>query len=180
MTTKKQIDTHRPLHIFLDDTYYFITLSTFHRQPFFDTDQKKSLIQQTLTDACNTYKYDLTAWVILNNHCHFELKVNNSLLLPKFIRSIEGKSAIELNKLLATPGIKRWYQYWDECVEDEKGFWMRFNYIHHNPVKHGYVKKMKDYKFSSYNYYLLKYGKEWLSSCFEQYPIVSFTTTDDF
>ena len=176
----KIIDTHRPPHIFIDDTYYFITIGTLHRKPYFDSDRKKSLIQKALTSASLTYKYDLIAWVILNNHCHFLLKIGDSTKLPQFIRSIEGKSAIELNQLLATPKVKRWYQYWDECIRDEMGYWMRFNYIHQNPVKHGLVEKMKNYKFSSYHYYLSLYGKQWLRSCFEQYPIISFVTHDEF
>ena len=75
--------------------------------------------------------------------------------------------------------MKRWYQYWDECIEDEKGFWMRVNYIHQNPVKHDYVKKMEDYEFSSYKQYLLKYGKDWMLSCFREYPIVDFAALHD-
>ena len=174
------LDTHRPPHIFIDNTYYFITISTLYKKSYFDTDQKKTFIKSALTNSCSTYKYDLIAWVILNNHCHLLLKVSNSAQLSQFIRSIEGKSAIELNKLLTTPKVKRWYQYWDEGIRDERGFWMRMNYIHQNPVKHGYVQRMKDYKFSSYHNYLSRYGKEWVRSCFEQYPIISFVTQDEF
>lgn len=177
---RKSIDTHRPPHLYLDDTYYFITISTLYKKPYFNTDQKKQFILQSLHTACRTYQYGLIAWVILDNHSHVLLKVNNSGALPQFIRSIQGKSAIELNKLSGTPGVQRWYQYWDKCIEDEKGFWTRFNYIHQNPVKHGYVHEMKDHQFSSFGQYTVQYGKEWLRSCFEQYPIVSFITTDEF
>jgi len=174
-----KISTHRPPHLFLDETHYFITICTLNKNPFFDTDQKKNLILQALINSCATYKYRLIAWVILNNHFHFLLKVGDSEDLSKFIRSIQGKSAIELNKLLKTPGVKRWYQYWDKCIDDEKGFWMRFNYIHQNPVKHSYAKNMEDYKFSSYSQYLSKYGQAWLSSCFEEYPIVDYVALQD-
>ncbi len=56
---------------------------------------------------------------------------------------------------------------------------MRFNYIHQNAVKHGWVKNMGDYEFSTYKEYLEKNGTEWVEDCFEQYPIVDFTTEKD-
>ena len=40
---------------------------------------------------------------------------------------------------------------------------------------HGYTKNMKDYKFSSYQYYLKIRGKEWLDDSFSTYPIIDFT-----
>jgi len=177
---KKVKDTHRPPHIYIDNTYYFITVSTLHKKPFFDTDQKKDFIKKALHAACHTYNYDLIAWVILDNHLHSLLKIGNSALLPQYIRSIQGKSAGELNKLLGAHGIRRWYQYWDTCIRDEEGLWKCVNYIHQNPVKHGYVKKMEDYIFSSYRRQLSLYGKEWLHSCFERYSIISFDIHDEF
>ncbi|MFH1860715.1 MAG: transposase, partial [bacterium] len=57
----------------------------------------------------------------------------------------------------------------------EKDMWMHFNYIHHNPVKHGYVRQMEDWQYSSFQYYLRKYGMKWIMSCFESYPIIDFS-----
>jgi putative transposase len=58
---------------------------------------------------------------------------------------------------------------------------MRFNYIHNNPVKHGYVNEMGDWDYSSYQYYLEKYGKEWMADVLAQYPVIDFTDSgDDF
>lgn len=173
---------HRPPHILVDDTYYFITSATFRKEPYFNTDRKKRLILAALKNAIKNYKCKLYAWVILDNHFHLLVKMEIGRLLPKFIASIEGKSAIELNKLEGLKGKKRWYQYWDRGIRDEADLWKHFNYIHHNCVKHGYSKKMEDYLFSSYKIYLGKHGIKWLDSCFELYPIVDFTPTgkDEF
>jgi len=63
-------------------------------------------------------------------------------------------------------------------MKSERHFWTSMNYIHHNPVKHGYVKKWTDWPYSSaakfletvgydealriwYEYPLLDYGKNW-------------------
>ena len=42
-------------------------------------------------------------------------------------------------------------RYKSEPVEDEKYFLTVLRYIHQNPQKAGIVKKLEDYKFSSYN-----------------------------
>jgi putative transposase len=64
-------------------------------------------------------------------------------------------------------------------MRSEKDYWVRFNYIHHNPVKHGYVSQMADWAFSSYCYYHERKGEEWLADTFSQYPIVDFSDPRD-
>lgn len=44
------------------------------------------------------------------------------------------------------------YKY--EKVENDNSFCKVVHYIHANPVHHGFVKNMADWKFSSYNSYL--------------------------
>ena len=76
-------------------------------------------------------------WAILDNHFHLLVKMEIGRLLPKFIASIEGKSAIELNKLEYVKGKQRWYQYWDRGIRDEADFWKHLNYIQN--YAHQYV-----------------------------------------
>jgi len=173
---------HRPPHIYQDNTCYFISAGTFHKKRHFDTNAKKKLIKNALTSAINRYEYSLYAWTILGDHYHLLIKTKVGALLPKFIGAIHGKSAIELNKLEQIPGRQIWYQYWDYCIRDKEDFWRHFNYIHHNPVKHGYVKEQSlvaDYPFSSYKIWLERKGKEWLNDCLAQYPIIDFTKEED-
>ena len=73
-----------------------------------------------------------------------------------------------------------WYQYLDHIIRDEKDLYKHLNYIHQNPVKHGLVKKMRDYKFSSFNNWLKEKGREWMADCFTKYPIIDFEPTGGF
>ena len=43
----------------------------------------------------------------------------------------------------------------DEVIRNEKMFWIKLKYIHHNPVKAGLVNKPEDYKYSSARNYIL-------------------------
>jgi len=173
---------HRPPHIYLDNACYSITASTFYKKNYFDTNEKKQLILDSLNSAIANYDYYLYAWCILDNHYHILIKTKLGKLLSKFISRIHGKSAIELNKLDAMPGRQIWYQYWDYCIRDEADFWKHFNYIHHNPLKHGYLNDQKlvaEYSFSSYRSWRDKKSEEWLNDCFAKYPIVDFTQVEE-
>jgi putative transposase len=176
---KVTIKTHRPPHVYLDDTYYFVTMGTFQRMLLFDNQEKKKLIRLALETSIKKYGYLLKAWVILSNHFHILFKTSQGRLLPRFLAGITGKSAIELNKLDKCAGRKCWYQYWDRCIRGERDFWIRVNYIHYNPVKHGYATRMEDYPFSSYRLYLKNKGAEWITSCFMEFPIKDFLVQED-
>jgi putative transposase len=179
MNEKEKFKRHKPFHLYLDDRIYFVTASTLNKQRFFDTGSKKQIIRDRLRSAAIKYKVRAYAWVILSNHYHLLFRFKEEQNLGQFMGFINGGSSFELNSLEKVRGRQVWWNYWDNCVRDERTFYARFNYAHHNPVKHGYVKKCEDYKFSSYGYYLRNLGREYMDSILAQYPIIDFTDNND-
>jgi putative transposase len=57
---------------------------------------------------------------------------------------------------------------------------MRFNYIHYNPVKHGYVQNPEDWEFSSYRFYLREGGDGWLAKCWAEFSVLDSIENDRF
>jgi putative transposase len=194
-----------PPHIYEDDTCYFLTASIVHRQWLLDTDTRRVLVRDVLKEAIQQYGIRLYAWVILVNHYHVLLKTSDVAPIWKFIKRLHGDSAIQLNKLNHTPGRQVWYQYWDRFPRSERDFWSYFNYIHINPIKHGYVrvsdgivvvdgkhikiapghtldvhKCLAQYPHSSYAYYVRTYGEQFLTDAWLQYPIPDYFEHDDF
>jgi putative transposase len=49
-------------------------------------------------------------------------------------------------------------RYWEHLIRDEHDFERHFDYIHYNPVKHGYVKCPKDWPYSSFHRWVNKGG----------------------
>ena len=166
---------HHPPHIFLDNTYYFLTARTYQKKKIFSTDKKKQLLINGLKAEFRKQHFELVAWVVLDNHYHIEFKAGEAKVLSKIINLIHGKTSYLVNKLDCVRDRKVFQNYWDHCIRDEKDYYKHFNYIHHNPIKHGYKKEMEGYKFSSYNEWVSKYGVEWMESCFKLYPITDFT-----
>ncbi len=44
-------------------------------------------------------------------------------------------------------------RYWEHVIKNENDYEKHFNYIHFNPVKHGYVDDIFDWKYSSIHRY---------------------------
>jgi putative transposase len=139
----------------------------------------KDLIQGQLKALCAEFQLELTAWVILDNHYHILLKSKVGTAIPRFIGRLHGGTSFELNHKDNARGRQVWHNYWDTCIRTERDYWMRFNYVHHNPIKHGYVNRMEDWGFSSYRFYLENKGAEWLGDTWAQYPVVDFTDPRD-
>ncbi|MFH2136417.1 MAG: transposase [Patescibacteria group bacterium] len=213
------LNSHRPPHIFKNDSIYFISSRTFEQKPYFNTSAKKKLLMKAINGARQRFSIEFYAWVILDNHYHLLARIsalpqfatpdreagssdmNEVNVAPKdkarlsaqpqfatpiatpkyqlveFIRKIHKDSARYLNEQESQQGRKIWYQYFDHCIRDEADFWKHFNYIHQNPVKHGFCKNLAEvfnYPFSSARSWSKIKGEEWFDSCFEIYPIVDF------
>jgi putative transposase len=166
---------HRPPHIYLDNTIYFIVSRTLEGIKYFNNSEKKNLLQDCLFEAVNKYGVKLYSWVILDNHYQIVIEIPEGKELSLLIKEINGKSSYLLNKFENKEGRKIWYQYREKIIGDENSFWTHINYNHHNPVKHGYVEVMEKYEWSSYGDYLKTYGKEFLCDCFENYPVIDYT-----
>jgi len=173
-----RIKRHQPVHLLLDGVYYFLTSHTYKNSAILKLDPYKELLFDKINKWFKEFKYELCAWVILDNHYHLLFRSFKGADLPKILSKIHTGFSYEINKLEDNQGRKIWQNYWDKCIRSEKDFWRHFNYIHHNPVKHKYVKEM-DYKFSSLSYWKEKKGNEWLTSVFRQYPIIDFTVDND-
>ena len=51
------------------------------------------------------------------------------------------------------------HQFWDRFVRHERELAERLEYIHHNPVRRGLVKRPEDWRWSSYSNFSLDRAK---------------------
>ena len=170
---------HHPHHIYSDNTWYFITAAVYQRRPLLKEPKHKTYVREQMKSLTAEFRLHLSAWVILDNHYHVLVKLSNGLELSRLVARLHGSTSYILNKELGLPGRKFWNNYWDVCVNGEGSYWRHFNYIHHNPVKHGYVDRMENWEFSSYCWYLQHKGLEWLNDTFMRYPIIDYSTRLD-
>ncbi|MEY4768661.1 MAG: hypothetical protein RL637_1300 [Pseudomonadota bacterium] len=90
----------------------------------------------TLPDGDNDYS---TRWMLI--------KQSFSRQIPKTER---------INKSRKTRSERGIWQrrYWEHLIRDDDDYEKHFNYIHYNPVKHGYVKQATEWKYSTIHQYI--------------------------
>jgi putative transposase len=170
---------HRPNHIYADNTFYFVTASTLHHQPLLKPGNHKLHLQERLLSLASQYELSVSAWVILNNHYHILCHLKDGKKLARFIKHLHGQTSTNFNRWDNQLGRQCWYNYWDWCIRNESDYWRHFNYIHYNPIKHGYVQQLRDWPFSSLEKYFEIEGREWLNDCWRSYPIKEFAIMND-
>lgn len=173
---------HRPPHNFEKTDTFFVTGKTVSGDPFFKSDLRKKKFLATLKQCAEKHLVSIHAFVVHDNHYHLLCTTRVATALPFFIRDLHANTSREMNAIDLVPGRQVWYQYWDRGVRTEQDFWQRFNYIHHNPVKHGYLAtqdELNRYPWCSYHLWLGIHGKAWLDSTFEKFSIKDFTLENE-
>jgi putative transposase len=113
----------------------------------------------------------LLAWVFLPNHYHVLVKVDDISTLGGVFKNVHGRTSYLWNKEDSTRGRKVWFRYSDRYMRNERHFYTTLNYIHFNPVKHGYVDSPYDWAWGSVHWYKRDKGVEWLRDLWSAYPL---------
>ena len=171
---------HRPPHLYVDDMWYFVTVSTVNKEHILLSDDHFNLWAYAFKELVAEFQIKLVAWVALPNHCHILFLPRSGRDLARFMKRLNGRTSYELNTLDRLRGRTVWYSYWDKCIRGERDFWTRFNYIHYNPVKHGFVQEPQDWQFSSYSYYLGDEDAVWMKKYVQDFPIHDLFDDDKF
>ncbi len=92
--------------------------------------------------------FDLIAWVILPEHFHALIDPREGDI-SKVLQSIKISFAKKYITKHKEPGAIWQSSFWDHAIRDEDDFRRHLDYIHLNPVKHGYVTNPFDWPHSS-------------------------------
>ena len=118
------------------------------------------------------HPFQMDAVVILPDHLHCvwtlpdgdaDYSVRWGLIKATFSRSLaqgERRSASRVKR--GERGI--WQRrFWEHCIRDEEDYTRHVDYIHWNPVKHGYVRRVSDWPHSSFHRYVAVgvYALDW-------------------
>ena len=71
MNTEISTWRHSPLHLFIPNSNYIITASTYNKEHIFLGDKYLSLLQDVLFQVIDSYDWELQAWALFSNHYHF-------------------------------------------------------------------------------------------------------------
>ena len=142
----------------------FITAVCYRRIPYLKTDGQKELLLSVMREVKASTAFSMKAYVILDDHFHWIMtpgkhnfsKVMQSIKL-RFVHRFKKASGEKNNLTL-------WQRrFWDHVIRDSEDLRTHMDYIHYNPVKHGYVHKPVDYRWSSLNAHVTSgnYPMDW-------------------
>lgn len=142
-------------------TYFFtVNLAERHRTLLVD---HIDLLRAVIHDVKTRHPFHIEAMVILPDHLHAlwtlpegddDYPTRWALIKAGFSRHLprgERRNPSRLAK--GERGI--WQRrYWEHLIRDETDHARHVDYIHYNPVKHGYVRYVKDWPHSSFHHYV--------------------------
>ena len=120
---------------------YFFTLVTFHRRQYFDTSERLDHLLSIIRQVQRSKPFDLIAYCLLPDHMHLLVKLpegddNFSIR----IREIKRLTTLWMRRELRGNVDHIWQdKFWEHTIRDDKDLQVHFDYIHYNPVKHGFV-----------------------------------------
>src|SRR5438552_2199413 len=141
---------HRPVHFYVQGGCYFVTAACLHHQPFLSAPERRTWFTDFLQRHLTEFQSEPVAWVVLPDHYHVVMRVEESRTVPELIQRLHARSATQFNREDGTPGRQVWWSYWDRCLWTEGDLWSRINYIHRSPVKHGYAASPEEWTHSSW------------------------------
>jgi len=143
---------------------YFFTVNLANRQSRLLVD-KIDVLRQSIQTVKQRHPFKIDAMVVMPDHLHaiFTLPPNDNDYATRWmlIKSGFSRQIPTGEKVTPSRASKRerglWQRrYWEHLIRDDKDYNAHVNYIHYNPVKHGYVQQAVNWPYSSIHRYIKK------------------------
>jgi putative transposase len=124
---------------------YCITTVTRDRRPLFaDITVARLLIHELRRLHEHGYTTSL-AWVVMPDHLHWLIQLNERWPLPRVVKTIKARSALTINRYLSQHGSIWQRAYHDRAARRDEDIRQLARYIVANPLRAGLVRKIGDY-----------------------------------
>jgi putative transposase len=139
----------------------FLTLVTECRRPWLRGEDAKRDVLSAMERVRRFHPFRNIGHVLLDDHLHWliapALAVNVSHLVGSMKRDISYRSPMRGVRSLWQP------RFHDHVIRDQADLHRHLDYLHFNPVKHGYCKHASEYRWSSFSHWTARgvYGPDW-------------------
>lgn len=131
---------------------FFFTLVSRDRNNFFANPNIINIFFDIIKKIQNRKPFELIAYCVLPDHIHLLIKLpEDSQDFSQIIRDIKRGTTIKVRKFLKLSDLIIWQdRFWEHTIQDDRDLQRHFDYIHYNPVKHGYAEDYAQWEWSSY------------------------------
>jgi putative transposase len=146
---------------------FFFTVVTYRRRPLFDRPESRDMLREVVREVRRRHPFTIDAWVLLPEHMHCiwtlpgegsDFSMRWSLIKSGF--SKRAKSLYHVDEWMNDSRQKHrettiWQRrFWEHQIRDEEEYRVYMDYTYFNPVKHGLVKRVVDWPFSTFHRYV--------------------------
>ena len=156
---------------------FFFTVVTYKRLPWFREDRACVLFRSVLAEVKAERSFTVDAAVVLHDHLHMiwtlptgDADFSGRWSKIKSLFSRRWRRAMGGPEAAFTRGMERdrrrgvWQpRFFEHTIRDEEDYIAHVEYIHYNPVRHGYVCCPKDWPRSSFHRFVRRgaYPVDW-------------------
>jgi len=153
--------------LYIPGGIYFFTVVSFHRKPIFLEPQTHELLKAAWLDTKRRFPFQTEAYCLLPDplHCIWTLPEGDAdystrwkeikrLFSRGYLKHIGPGDYRNASRRIKGEAAVWQRRFWEHAIRDQEDFNRHVDYIHFNPVKHGLVKQVKDWPWSSFNRYV--------------------------
>jgi putative transposase len=140
---------------------FFFTVVTATRRPLLASAEAAEVLRMAFRVVRAKRPFEVDAMVVLPDHLHciWTLPPNDAdfatrwrLIKTWFTKQCDPSLRSPPNRARMTKHEQALWQhrYWEHLLRDEEDFARHVEYIHYNPVKHGYAQAPMDWPYSSF------------------------------
>jgi putative transposase len=138
---------------------YFFTVNLAERRLRLLTDNIE-LLRSAFRDTRRRHPFAIDAIAVLPDYLHAvwtlpegddDFATRWQLIKAGFSRSLPHEEPVSTSRQRKRERGIWQRRYWEHTLRDEEDFARHVDYVHFNPVKHGHVKRVRDWPFSSFH-----------------------------
>jgi putative transposase len=146
---------------------FFFTLVAYHRRPILCDPTIRLSLRRAIGDVRKTRPFSVDGWVLMPDHLHclwtlppgdvdFStrwslIKRSVSRFSPDVALAPDLRNASTRKHRESTIWQRR---FWEHLIRNDVDFERHLDYIHYNPVRHGYVTRAVDWPYSTIHRYV--------------------------
>lgn len=155
---------------------YFFTVVTYRRQNILCNETVRIALRNGLREVQQKHPFHIDGWVLLPDHLHciWTLPTDDAdfgirwAMIKRFVTKQCG-SELRREEWMSESKRRRkestlWQRrFWEHQIRDEQDYEKHMYCLHYNPVKHGLVKQVKDWPYSTFHRYVHEgvYDENW-------------------
>jgi putative transposase len=146
------------------DSFYHVLSRGNERKEIFRDEKDYLRFLDTLGKMVDRFKLEVHAYVLMRNHFHLLIQTKESNL-SRAIQWLGVSYSVWFNRRHQRSGHLFQGRFKSFLIEDDRYFTAMCLYIHGNPLRAGIVKRLSEYRWSSYQAYAdKKHGVSWLTT----------------